>query len=106
MARNEAFLRDVMEAAAELGNVPILIFGDFNVPPSISCVLQSAINSGRWSDAALSFACANGKSPANQWEMLSGDAHLAHIAHIQVMTTTSQVEHEWVCQFLQLWSLC
>ena len=65
MARNEAFLSDVMAAAAELGNVPILILGDFNVPPSISAVLQSALSSGRWFDAALSFACASSEAPAN-----------------------------------------
>ena len=61
MARNEAFLKEVMEALAELGDVPILILGGFNVPPGISCVLQSAINSGLWLDAALLFAKANGE---------------------------------------------
>eukprot|EP00973_Karenia_brevis_P084599 11740044-Karenia_brevis.AAC.1 len=36
MACNEAFLRDVFEAAAELGDVPIVIAGDFNVCPDAS----------------------------------------------------------------------
>ena len=50
--RNEDLLRKTLEVAAELGDVPIVMLGDFNVDPSASAVLRSAIESGCWHDAA------------------------------------------------------
>eukprot|EP00660_Eupelagonema_oceanica_P019609 gene19609-biopygen7999 len=60
---NEALLHKVFEAAAELGNVPVLITGDVNVPPEESAALRGALQSGRWVDAAATFARAQGEEP-------------------------------------------
>ena len=65
MTRNDAFLCDVFEAAAELGNVPILIMGDFNVPAHMSGAIASALLTGRWFDVAASTALARGATLAN-----------------------------------------
>eukprot|EP00661_Eupelagonemidae_sp_cell13_P003443 gene3443-2025_t len=52
MQENEQLLSDVLEAAAELGNVPVVVTGDFNVQLEESAALQSAVASGRWVDVA------------------------------------------------------
>eukprot|EP00973_Karenia_brevis_P079711 11060859-Karenia_brevis.AAC.1 len=53
MHKNEEFLRAVFEVAAELGNVPIIVFGDVNVPPEQSAILEAAVSTGRWLDEEL-----------------------------------------------------
>ena len=58
MARNEGCLCYVFAAAAALGNVPIMIMGDFNVPAHMSGVIASALLTGRWIDVAASMALA------------------------------------------------
>ena len=63
-AQNEQLLKDVLNAAASLGNVPILICGDFNVEPERSPVLRAALGTGRWLDAAASIAANHGGAPA------------------------------------------
>ena len=63
MDRNEDLLRKVFVAAAELGNVPVLILGDINVPPEASFAVSAALKTGRWVDAAAAVAAASGSSP-------------------------------------------
>eukprot|EP00973_Karenia_brevis_P030467 4200221-Karenia_brevis.AAC.1 len=46
MRKNEALLADAFTAAAELGNVPIMILGDFNVIPERSAVIRTACATG------------------------------------------------------------
>ena len=58
MKANEAFLRDAWEAAAELGAVPVVIAGDFNIDPRRSAIVKSAVAAGIWYDAAVSFSMA------------------------------------------------
>eukprot|EP00660_Eupelagonema_oceanica_P019027 gene19027-biopygen9786 len=53
---NERLLGDVMEASAELGNVPVLVLGDFNITPVGSQVLRSAMAAGGWEDLAVAQA--------------------------------------------------
>ena len=65
MAKNEALLSDVFEAAAELGNVRVVILGDLNVPVDMSSVIHSAISTGRWGDAAAAVAQARCREPDN-----------------------------------------
>ena len=65
MSTNEAFLSDIFEYAAELGNVPVTLLGDLNVPPEMSGALQAAVSTGRWIDAALECATARACEPAN-----------------------------------------
>eukprot|EP00664_Eupelagonemidae_sp_cell27_P006048 gene6048-8598_t len=61
--QNEALLRGTFEAAAELGNVHILIMGDINVLPEESAMLQAARMTGRWVDVADAIAQAQGREP-------------------------------------------
>eukprot|EP00660_Eupelagonema_oceanica_P002110 gene2110-biopygen23759 len=53
---NEKLLADTLEAAAELGDVPVLILGDFNVRPEDSAALRDAVLAGGWQDLALAQA--------------------------------------------------
>jgi len=63
MALNEQLLSKVFAAAAELGNVPVVVVGDLNVPPDASLVISSALMTGRWVDAACAVAVATGTTP-------------------------------------------
>eukprot|EP00973_Karenia_brevis_P090336 12402088-Karenia_brevis.AAC.1 len=45
---NEEFLKRAFEATAELGNVPVVILGDFNTELDNSEVLQTAVSTGVW----------------------------------------------------------
>ena len=64
METNEFFLRDVFDAAAELGNVPVVLMGDFIVVPESSPTLQAALLTGVWRDAAVEVAVHNSYEPA------------------------------------------
>ena len=46
--KNERLLADVLEAAAELGNVPIILAGDINVQPERSARVSNALALGGW----------------------------------------------------------
>jgi len=61
---NDAFLRQVFVVAAELGQVPIFIVGDFNITVTASQVLSQALASRNWLDAAASWSRAQGREPA------------------------------------------
>ena len=52
MENNEAFLRKVFLEARSLGNVPVVICGDFNVKLENSAVLTEQSSTGEWVDAA------------------------------------------------------
>ena len=54
----------VFAAAEELGNVPRVILGDLNVELSLSMVTSMEISSGRWADAAATWADATGTDVA------------------------------------------
>ena len=64
MVANEQLLRDVFEVAAELGDVPVIVAGDFNVHLERSSQLTSALATGIWHDAARLLASARGAEPA------------------------------------------
>ena len=53
MSKNEALMAEVFDAAAELGNVPVFICGDFNVLPERSPTIQAALLTGVWRDVAV-----------------------------------------------------
>eukprot|EP00660_Eupelagonema_oceanica_P019539 gene19539-biopygen13492 len=61
--QNEQLLEDALEAAAELGDVPVLILGDLNVRIENSALLQTALASGQWTDIAEEWAIASGTQP-------------------------------------------
>ena len=63
MRLNENLLSKTLAAAAEYGNVPVVLIGDVNVPPETSLAVSSAIMTGRWVDAACSIAAARGEAP-------------------------------------------
>jgi len=59
-ALNEALLGKALAVAAEIGNAPVVIVGDFNIEPDSSAVLRAAMATGRWHDAAAAQAVAHG----------------------------------------------
>ena len=63
-ALNEALLADVFSVAAELGNVPVVIGGDFSTTPEKSPFLRSAMETGRWVDVAMAVSQATGQPAA------------------------------------------
>eukprot|EP00973_Karenia_brevis_P054274 7541734-Karenia_brevis.AAC.1 len=63
MKQNEELLHLTLSAAAELGPVPMAILSDLNVEPHRSILLQAALHSGRWVDAAVEYANACGSEP-------------------------------------------
>ena len=63
-ATNDTFLRQVFVVAAELGQVPIFIVGDFNITVTASQVLSQVLASRNWLDAAASWARAHDMEPA------------------------------------------
>eukprot|EP00660_Eupelagonema_oceanica_P019513 gene19513-biopygen42552 len=60
---NEQLLADVLEAAAEMGNVPMLIMGDLNTTLEESATLREALVTGAWEDLALAQAEAVAAEP-------------------------------------------
>jgi len=63
MRENEELLRKVFAAAAGLGDVPVVILGDINVPPEASSAVSSALMTEWWIDAASAIAAAFGSAP-------------------------------------------
>eukprot|EP00973_Karenia_brevis_P064600 8975664-Karenia_brevis.AAC.1 len=59
MRKNEKLWTDVLEASAELGNVPVFVLGDLNVCPPSSPTWRAAMATGRWMDAAVEYASAS-----------------------------------------------
>ena len=45
---NEEFLSDIFAEAGSLGNVPVLVIGDFNIKVEKSPLLASLVTSGLW----------------------------------------------------------
>lgn len=58
MEQNEALIQDVFLEAASLGDVPVVIGGDFNAKLENSPFLSEMMSSGAWNDAASLFATA------------------------------------------------
>ena len=63
--KNEEFLIRLARYIASLGDVPLLLLGDFNTSPDHSAVLPAEIGQGRLFDMAAVFACAQGIDPPN-----------------------------------------
>ena len=61
--RNDDLLRDVLVVASALGDVPIVVAGDFNIKPDHSATLLAAYATGKWHDVAASVAAAAGVAP-------------------------------------------
>ena len=59
MSLNESLLSQVFQVLAVLGNVPVLLAGDFNVNLDSSAVIQTA----KWIDACKTCASAQGAQP-------------------------------------------
>ncbi|KAJ9444445.1 Retrovirus-related Pol polyprotein from type-1 retrotransposable element R2 [Diplonema papillatum] len=60
----EEILADTLSYAATLGDVPILIAGDFNVEPEESPILNAAVQSGKWVDVGSTWAKQYAQQPA------------------------------------------
>eukprot|EP00973_Karenia_brevis_P018720 2566937-Karenia_brevis.AAC.1 len=63
MEANEELLEAILAEAAELGPVPVIICGDFNIDPAKSRCLTHAVATGVWHDLAVAAAFASGSSP-------------------------------------------
>ena len=63
----EKILGEVMEAAAELGDIPGVIGGDFNAGPGKSGVLAATLDTGWWKDTAEEHARVLGTTPENTY---------------------------------------
>ena len=59
---NEEFLRKVFDEATTLGDVPIVVCGDFNCSLESSAVLSEMTASGKWCDAAQLYGMVNESS--------------------------------------------
>ena len=60
--QNEEFLRKVFDEASTLGDVPVLVCGDFNCTLESSTVLSEMTVSGKWCDAAQLYGMMNDSS--------------------------------------------
>ena len=60
---NETFLGKVFTEALSLGEVPVIVCGDFNIHVDRSQELSQRLISGQWRDAAAVYANANGEDP-------------------------------------------
>ena len=54
--QNESLLRKVFDEASTLGDVPVLVCGDFNTSLESSAVLGEMVASGQWCDGASTFS--------------------------------------------------
>ena len=61
--RNEELLSNLLRYIATLGDVPVLLLGDFNTSPEYSAALSMEIGSGRMVDLAATTAPATGAEP-------------------------------------------
>ena len=61
--RNDDLLREVLSVASTLGEVPIVVAGDFNIQPDHSVTLLAAYATGKWYDVAASVAANAGVTP-------------------------------------------
>ena len=68
MDTNEELLRNIFDEAGSLGNVPILVVGDYNVKPENSPFLSNLITSGLWVDIGQTTATLAGKLPDATYE--------------------------------------
>ena len=64
-AKNEEILAKLFRVLAQLGQVPILLMGDFNCNSNSSPALEGALRSGLWFDAALQVATATCCEPSH-----------------------------------------
>ena len=61
--RNEAGIRQIFARAAALGDLPVIVAGDFNDDAATSQALADALQSGDFHDAAQVVAAREGKEP-------------------------------------------
>ena len=64
MQENEILLQQVFDEAGSLGDVPVVLCGDFNVMPEKSNVISTELVTGRWLDAAAASARLDNATPA------------------------------------------
>ena len=76
MEANEQFLENVFLEAASLGDVPVIIGGDFNTKLENSPTLSGMVSSGRWSDAASLLATVNNTSPGDTYKTGIGTSRI------------------------------
>ena len=73
---NEAFLRKVFDESSTLGDVPVIICGDFNVSLERSAVLTEVVVSGKWNDAALLHGTVSGSALESTYTAFGGNSRI------------------------------
>ena len=63
--QNEELLDAVFQYIAQLGNVPVVILGDFNTQPNLSSALNTALTSGQYFDCLALLGEMRQEVPAN-----------------------------------------
>eukprot|EP00664_Eupelagonemidae_sp_cell27_P004876 gene4876-6366_t len=74
--KTEELLRGALEAAAELGAVPVVICADANMEPGESEATQAALATGEWFDAAEVAAGMRGEEPEHTCHAPNGDSRV------------------------------
>ena len=64
MEENESLLSNAFAEATSLGNVPVLVMGDFNVSAERSHVLSNLVTNGGWTDIGRTYATLMEEEPA------------------------------------------
>ncbi|KAJ9440002.1 Retrovirus-related Pol polyprotein from type-2 retrotransposable element R2DM [Diplonema papillatum] len=75
-ARREELLEAVFEVAAGLGDVPVLVMGDWNTAVEDSPALRKAVSVGHWTDAALLDAQRRGRQPESTCSQADGGTRI------------------------------
>ena len=76
MEQNEALIQDVFLEAMTLGDVPIIIGGDFNTKLENSPFLTEMMSSGTWNDAASLFAAATDTMEEDTYQTAMGSSRI------------------------------
>ena len=74
--QNEAFLRKVFDESSTLGDVPVIICGDFNCSLEGSAVLTEMVVSGKWNDAALLYGTVSESAVETTYTAFGGSSRI------------------------------
>ncbi|CAE7832127.1 unnamed protein product [Symbiodinium sp. CCMP2592] len=99
--RNEQLLDSILQCAASLGDVPILICGDLQTSPSESPALGSMVQSGRlfdlghlYTDSAWTYQKGDNIHIRTRIDlMLANDALLPHVVNLEVLRDSGIPQH-------------
>ena len=74
--QNESLLRKVFDEASTLGDVPVLVCGDFNTSLESSAVLGEMVASGQWCDGAYTFSAVSETELEHTYSAFGGTSRI------------------------------